>query len=747
MDRRSFIKVGGTVAATGLVGSCGQVAQKIIPYAVPPDEGINPVEGWFYNTACRMCSAGCGVMIRVVEGRAKKVEGNPSHPVNRGGVCARGQASVQQLYHPERLTAPMKRDGAKGTNKFLPITWDEALALLSDNAKKAKGSDSYVMSGDATGMESSIAAEFIKKLGSDNFVVPGINGRENYVTASSAGMLPYYDFSEASFVVLLGADIFENGFSPVHHSYSYGQMRSGDITRRGQLVYAGPRMSMTAASADHFLAVKHGKLGVLALGLAHEALKLGEAEHRLSQIPESIKKEWHHALEKYDIAETARETGLPEKSIHHLAIELVEHPPAVVIPGDDVASHTNGVQSLRAVEFLNTLLREMAGHRQVQGSHDFPAEDRFLYSKMKKNLGIDDSAMDYSSLKSVVGKAANGDMRLGILVDANPIYDTPKTLKVADALSKTDFVAQFTMFLNDSSAYADVILPSAHFLESWSAQVVDYPNGLPIFNTVQPVINPAPGPMQAGDVLIQAAAKAGVPLGYASQEAAVKGMVQKFSSEWKGLPKGLSDRAAWESLLQKGGWWHEADKHKKKKKDIAVKKGWPKAGQLRIDDPKFAGGSEFNFHFHPYSTVNMGSGNVTNLSWLMEMPEPMTTLSWGSWVEINPKKAAELGIDNGDILKVESPYGSIEAPAFIYPGIGPETVALPLGYGHDAFGKDASGRGANPVNLIGDHSSGNSEAPAWRGIRVKVTKTGKKTKMVREGHPEGEYVGAEVFQL
>jgi len=686
-------------------------------------------------------------MIRVVEGRAKKVEGNPDHPVNKGGVCARGQAAVQQLYHPERLTTPMKRDGAKGTNKFLPITWDEALGLLSDNTKKAQRGGSYAMSGDASGMEASIASQFINSLGSDDFVVPGINGQENYVTASSAGMLPYHDFSEASFVLLLGADIFENGFSPVHHSWSFGQMRSNDITRRGQLIYAGPRMSMTAASADHFHAVKHGKLGFLALGLAHEALKLGESENRLSQIPESIKKEWHHALEKYDIAETSRETGLPEKSIHHLAMELVEHPPAVVIPGDDVASHTNGVQSLRAVDFLNTLLREMAGHRQVKGSEDFPAEDRFLYSKMKKNLGINADAMSYSKLKSVVGKAANGDMRLGVIVDANPVYQTPKSLKVTDALSKTDFVAQFTMFLNDTSPYADIILPSAHFLESWSAQVIDYPNGLPVFNTVQPVVNPAAGPMQAGDVLIKAASMAGLNLGYANQEEAVKRMVQKFTPDWKGLPKGLSDKAAWESLLQKGGWWHETSKHEKKKKDISVKKAWPTAGQLQIADPKFAGGSEFTFHFHPYSTVNMGNGNVTNLTWLMEMPEPMTTISWGSWVEINPKKAAELGIDNGDILKVESPYGSVEAPAFIYPGIGPETVALPLGYGHGTFGKDASGRGANPIDLIGDHSGDNSDAPAWRGIRVKVTKTGQKKKMVREGHPEGEYVGAEVFQL
>src|SRR3990170_4586945 len=115
MNRRRFLRVLGTTGggAAALTG-CGigpEPAEKLIPYLVPPDDQI-PGTATYYATTCRECSAGCGLHVRIREGRAVKLEGNPESPVNRGRLCARGQAGIQGLYHPDRVRAPLARNQA-----------------------------------------------------------------------------------------------------------------------------------------------------------------------------------------------------------------------------------------------------------------------------------------------------------------------------------------------------------------------------------------------------------------------------------------------------------------------------------------------------------------------------------------------------------------------------------------------------------------------------------------------------------
>lgn len=751
MDRRSFLKLGGVAAAAGLTGSCGQAAQKIIPYVVPPDDGVNPVEGWFFATTCRICNAGCGVMVRTVEGRAKKIEGNPDHPINRGGVCARGQASVSQLYHPERLTGPLKRKGdSKGKNSFEKISWDEALSILTDKISQSKGKGAFVMASDTTDVTSAIANRLLGKLGSNDFVAPTIGGEETYRAASStlheAPQLPYHDIAQSSFVLLLGADIFENSPSPVHYGWAFGEMRRGDPTRRGVLMYAGPRVSMTAATADRFIATRPGTLGVLALGIAHQVLNKTEEEKLLSAIPRPTVERWFTALKDYTLRNTYKITGAPGRVIEELAEEFMTHQPGIAVAGDDVSAHSNGVDSLKAVEFLNMILREISRAKGNLKIPLLPYKNEKLFNRMKSFLGgPGEEAKDFTKLQAVAQKAKEGKIELGIVINTNPSHSTPSFLKIDDALKKVGYLVCFDTFLNDTTRYADLVLPDHHFLESWSAQTPSFPYGVPIFNAQQPVVRPLYDTKPAGEVLLKAAKSAGLDLGFISQEEMILKMISEFRAEWRDVPPMLSDRQAWEYILQKGGYWADrvAD-------DVEPPPGtdrlWEALANVKVELPVFDGDKENTFFLHPYETVPIGDGRVANLGWLQETPEPVTTLSWGSWVEINPTRAAELGIKNGDILKISSSAGEIEAPAILYPGIGPTAVALPFGYGHTDFGKLASGRGANAMTLIGDNKVSQTGAPAWRGIKVTIAKTGRSAKMVREGHQKGEYEG-EVFQL
>src|SRR5476651_780976 len=135
MKRRTFLQLGALSTAGAVAAGCQSRNEKLIPFLIPPDEGVTPGTATYYASSCRFCPAGCGILVRVSEGRAKKIEGNPDHPVNRGKLCARGQAILQELYHPDRVQQPIKRSGPRGSGQFVKISWKEALALLASQLK------------------------------------------------------------------------------------------------------------------------------------------------------------------------------------------------------------------------------------------------------------------------------------------------------------------------------------------------------------------------------------------------------------------------------------------------------------------------------------------------------------------------------------------------------------------------------------------------------------------------------------
>jgi len=129
-------------AASGVLAGCRKGNEQLIPFLIPPEDGATPGRADIYASTCRQCPAGCGLLARVSSGRVRKVEGNPQHPVNRGKLCARGQAVVQELYHPDRLRQPLQRSGPRGSGQFKPISWEEALAQIVEQQGKSVGSAS-----------------------------------------------------------------------------------------------------------------------------------------------------------------------------------------------------------------------------------------------------------------------------------------------------------------------------------------------------------------------------------------------------------------------------------------------------------------------------------------------------------------------------------------------------------------------------------------------------------------------------
>jgi anaerobic selenocysteine-containing dehydrogenase len=139
--------------------------------------------------------------------------------------------------------------------------------------------------------------------------------------------------------------------------------------------------------------------------------------------------------------------------------------------------------------------------------------------------------------------------------------------------------------------------------------------------------------------------------------------------------------------------------------------------------PVFDGdAAQYPFHFLPFPSQAFLDGSTAHLPWLQEMPDPMSSAMWSTWVEINPTTASKLGINQGDMIEITSAHGTVHAPAVISPGTAPDVVAMPAGQGHETFTRYASGRGSNPVSVLAPVVEPETGALAWAATRVKIAR-------------------------
>jgi len=277
ISRRKFLKIGATASAGVALSSC---TTDLRPYRRPlepsfrmPEEAL-PGEAVWYASTCGQCPAACGIVVRVIEGRARKIQGNPEHPLNQGRLCARGEAGLQALYNPDRFPGPV-RQTSRGSRQFESQYWDDALDLLTDNLRSASSGAISFLGGSMPDSLYDLATRFMQASGSSPPVVydllSTLEGRATLAAASEtlfgSAALPVFDVERAQVVFSFGANFLETWLSPVFYGRSYGLMRQGKLNGRGYLVQFEPRMSMTAANADEWVPVHPGTEGLVALAI------------------------------------------------------------------------------------------------------------------------------------------------------------------------------------------------------------------------------------------------------------------------------------------------------------------------------------------------------------------------------------------------------------------------------------------------------------------------------------------------
>ena len=719
LTRRQFLTLtGGSASAAVLFAACGVPEDELLvesPLRMPEDL-VSGRDNW-YATLCRECSTSEGVVVRVMEGRAKKIEGNVDYPVNAGKHSARCEASLQALYNPDRIRGPLVRAGERGAVQFEEISWTDAIGRLTfqlQNLQASRRQQGMVLAtGPGGGHAGLVGRRFVEKFGGKYAPYETLEST-NLKMAMSAVFgqerIPDFDIENSNFILSFGADFLNTWGSPVRYSRGYGNFRQGD-RERGTHYHVDSRFSMTAANADRWVPVMPGMEGLLALSVAYvivedglgnadavQALTGGDAEVLSAFAPEMV----------------AEKVGVSVEKITSLAHDFAGHGPAIAIGGGSAGAHTNGLFNMIAIYSLNHLV----------GSVGQPGGITFNPASPLGDISDSSSMATLSNWQETVS-----DMRLGrvnalLVRGADPFYGLPASLNIREASYDVPFICSFSDIMDDTTAMSDLVLPQHSPLEDWGTDAPVFGPGYEVIGFQQPVVRPffenrGPelGTRNFGDVLLAVAQglNLDLELGGSAFKEILQSEARKLFELNRGSVRANDFGSFWNGTLQRGGWW---DTNARSSDAVT-----PPSELPEFQEPEFEGGDRFEYYLTPFSQTGIGEGQRAHLPWMQATPDPITTATWRTWIEINSRLAEELDIREGDVIKVTSPRGSIEALAYPHPGAPPYTVSIPFGQGHSAGGRYAKDRGANVFSILAPLTDDESGAFAWAATKVNIEKT------------------------
>ena len=287
-----------------------------------------------------------------------------------------------------------------------------------------------------------------------------------------------------------------------------------------------------------------------------------------------------------------------------------------------------------------------------------------------------------------------------LLVDgANPVFASPHAWAVKDAMMKIPYIVSFGNFIDETSVLSDLILPDHSFLESWVHAAPESGAKVAVSTVAPPVMQPLHDTRSTPDVLLEGSRKISKPLNLPWQ---------KFEDMLKAAPTTIMSR--------------DVGRSAERKRDSAQPQEIS-APAVKYAEPEFDGDpNQYGFLLLPYPSIAFLDGSLAHLPLLQELPDPMTSGMWSSWVEINTQTAERLGIRQGDLVEITSSQGSIQMAAFPSPGVAPDVIAIPVGQGHENYTRYATDRGQNPIRILAPMKELNTGVLAWAATKVRITK-------------------------
>ncbi len=660
------------------------------------------------KTTCQMCYFYCGLEVSVEDGRILKVEGMREHPVNHGRLCAKGIACAQLVSDPRRLRTPLRRVGARGEGRWQPISWGEALDEIGTKLLGMRQEFGPEYLGYYRGHASGWVTNY-------NYVIRFMNawGSPNVFThaqlcftpraiahAATFGGFPEPDYEHSECIALFG-------YNPVYTSpVNYAARIIWARERGAKLIVVDPRFTNTAAKADLFLQPRPGTTGALVLAMVHEIIENGWYD------PQFVER-WtvgFEQLKEFVLAYTPEKaeaiTWVPADKTRAAAQMLGSIKPAVVVDGNGLDQHTNTVQTVRTTSILRSLLRTVD---EPGGSIFVPALP-FVDVQMRgsRTAAFDHKAVSRYPLYYAAGASLSGveltdciadgqphSIKALIVQGGDPVAVLSDTRAVRETLGKLDLLVVHDLYHSATGQMADIVLPAASFLERDLILYYRYRpfadgNLISMQNQCVPPVGESKSDL---DFIFALARRVGLGEHFPWSDS-----VEAF--DWELQPNGIS--VEW--LRQHPGGYvrkYKPDELYRKyervgfptpsKKIEFVSSRFAQKGQDPLptyvepaESPVSAPDLAQQYPLVCSTGLKLGIHTHTQfrtLPWIREIePDP--------FVEIHPKTAEQLGIEENEWVLVESPRGAIRVRARLRATVHPRVVMVTHGYGQPYAGSE-----------------------------------------------------------
>ncbi len=615
-SRRDFLRLAGFALGATLTGCQRAPVQHALAYVNQPGDLI-PGRSYSYASTCGGCSAGCGLLATTRDGRPIKLEGNPEHPLSRGGLCAAGQASLLGLYDGQRLEHPRQRGS---DTEWLQV--DLAVRARLEDIRKSGGAVRF-LSGSLLGPTgSALLQRFLGTFADARHIVYDPSSYSATLAAHAVThgvrLLPHYRLDKAQTLVSFDADFLGTWISPVEFTAAYrsGRNLDGAEPHLSYHVHFESRLSLTGSKADERFAIAPSEVGTI-----------------LNHLVTRLAKKAGVAAPEGAISEPPLHAGILDRLAERLWSDRGRS--LILCDSQDVDVQV-------ACNFLNHLL----------GSYGATVEvERPSYQRR----GDDDA------LHTLLEELHAGKVAALFLYQCDPIHDLPDAERLDQDLKRAPLVVSFAERTNETSQRAHYVCPTPHYLESWS----DTEAVAGIVSLVQPTIAPRGEPRSLPESLAawMNQPQSDYDLLRAHWEKEIYPRADK-------LPK-PSFQAFWDRTLLDGFAQVTTPPSKMKSFDVS---------KVRLLPPRTPP-KEGSLTLVIYSKVGMPDASHAYNPWLQELPDPISKVTWDNYACLSPEAAKRLGANTGDVVHLDGGSAVLDLPVLVQPGQHDGIVAVALGYG------------------------------------------------------------------
>ncbi len=686
LNRRNFLQVtaGGTlgVATSGIT-----LRGLSVVNAALESEAVRVPTGpeTFAPAICSLCPAGCGLRIRKIGDRAVHVQGNPLHPVNHGGICPKGAAALQELYHPDRLLAPRKNIGTRAKPRWKEVSWDEALAEITAQLGKLRAAGQarslVLIDRPERNLANRMARQFMRAYGSPNYILlpSGLDSLkaamylQQGVTQSVA-----YDFDNTRYLLSFGVNLLEGWGSPVSIMRSFGRWRDSSSGRRTKFVQIEPRLSVTAAKADEWVPLRPGTEAALALGIAYVLISEGLYDAAFVRDRTFGFEDWMDAegkqhlglrslvLREYRLNDVADITGVPPETILRLAREAGQNRPAVALGDHQTSTLPGNPYAAMAVHSLNALLGSLEAPGGVLLQQPSPlSEDENTEPAPRLDQSphhpFPPHHLDHVPQAILSNKPYPVSALL--LNGVDPVFSQPHGEAFRQAFDKVPFIVSFTSFANESSRLADFVLPASMALERWQDSSAPPTFPFALHSISPPVVASGHETRDPAEVLLALAKALGgqvaAALPFDSFEQYLRHHSDLLFAAQTGAVYATAREETWNRLLERSGWWAPS---------------YGNADELWAQVKEHGGWWEPTYYYGEWKRVlQTPSGRFEFYSQTMKR-----------WADVHPEFARAVGLPAGDDRLCLPHQPPITQPTPDFPLLLLPVEVLPLSGGEGA---------------------------------------------------------------